>query len=57
MTENELENELKAMRKNEIIRLFVRLKKAFTKTSKRLYRLEEELAQNADLEKLIKKIK
>lgn len=53
MEEKKLRENLGKESKEQIINLFIKLKKKFDKSQERLYKIEEELNQKTSLEELI----
>lgn len=53
MEEKKLRENLQKESKEQIINLFIKLKKNFDKSQERLYNIEEELNQKTSLEELI----
>lgn len=53
MEEKKLRENLGKESKEQIINLFIKLKKNFDKSQERLYKIEEELNQKTSLEELI----
>lgn len=53
MEEKKLRENLQKESKEQIINLFIKLKKNFDKSQERLYKIEEELNQKTSLEELI----